>query len=69
MSVLKVPFEPEPTNSGAPILLDPLQTAVGIDADCVRGKIYFGDVSGGVISSSNFDGGERTVFAQKSKRK
>ncbi|CAG0924621.1 unnamed protein product [Notodromas monacha] len=49
MSVLKVPLEPTISDSGAPILLDPLQTAVGIDADCVRGKIYYGDISGGSI--------------------
>ncbi|CAG9578155.1 unnamed protein product [Danaus chrysippus] len=55
-SVYRVPFRVTPREFAAPINSGAIQIAVGIDVDCLTGKIYWGDVSGATIKRASYDG-------------
>lgn len=55
-SVYRVPFHINSRQYPTPINSAVYQTAVGIDIDCQKGSIYWGDVIGNSIKSAAYDG-------------
>ena len=41
-----MPFDATPAKKGVPIVVEPFQTATGVDADCLRGRLYWSDTTG-----------------------
>ncbi|KAL4705359.1 hypothetical protein ACJJTC_006845 [Scirpophaga incertulas] len=60
-SVYRVPFIRSPREFATPFNSAINQIAVGIDVDCLAGRIYWGDVSGNAIKRAAYDG---TAFEQ-----
>ncbi|XP_043227529.1 nidogen-like isoform X1 [Amphibalanus amphitrite] len=60
-AIVKVPFEAR--KRGRPIILEPTQTAVGIDTDCLDGRIFWSDVAGRKIKAAAYNGSQRVDFA------
>ncbi|KAF4521231.1 hypothetical protein B566_EDAN005442 [Ephemera danica] len=65
MATLRIPFKPTFNNRGRPIQIQYYQTAVGIDIDCLEGRVYWGDVNGKTIKSCKYDGADRENFLAK----
>lgn len=65
MATLKVPFDETKMTQGRPIQMKSNQIAVGLDVDCLEGRIYWSDVSGGAIRSSLYNGTDKTDFIVK----
>ncbi|XP_037089492.1 nidogen-like [Pollicipes pollicipes] len=61
-AVVKVPYEAR--KRGRPVILDPTQTAVGIDTDCLEGRFFWTDVAGRKIRSAAYNGSQRVEFAR-----
>lgn len=55
-SVNRVPLRGGPRDSSTPINSLPYQIAVGVDADCEMGNIYWGDVADFAIKKTAYDG-------------
>ncbi|XP_030745606.1 nidogen-2 isoform X2 [Sitophilus oryzae] len=62
MATLKIPLEPTKQNPGKPIQIKPYQTAVGLDIDCLEGRVYWSDISGRAIRSSLYNGSDKVDF-------
>ena len=62
MATLKVPMEPTKRNPGKPIQIKMYQTAVGLDIDCMEGRVFWTDISGRAIRSSLFNGSDKVDF-------
>ncbi|XP_069687047.1 nidogen [Periplaneta americana] len=56
MATLRIPYNPTPNNPGQPITIQYFQMAIGIDIDCIGGRVYWGDIAGRTIRSSKYDG-------------
>ncbi|XP_059051418.1 nidogen-like [Achroia grisella] len=61
-SVYRVPFHTNTRQYPTPINSAIYQTAVGVDVDCERGTIYWGDVIGNSIKSAAYDGSGFNYF-------
>lgn len=59
--MLRLPLSPSEKDVGRPIIIDHLQTAVGIDVDCVNGRLYWSDISSSSIKRAKLDGYEEEV--------
>ncbi|KAF5302810.1 hypothetical protein FQA39_LY01990 [Lamprigera yunnana] len=55
-ATLRIPFESTPKNFAKLTYINEFQTAVGLDIDCILGRVYWSDIAGGVIKSSNYNG-------------
>ncbi|CAG5058827.1 unnamed protein product [Parnassius apollo] len=55
-SVFRVPFRTSPRDFATPLHSAVYQMAVGIDVDCLTGRIYWGDVAGHSIRRATYDG-------------
>nr|XP_022918931.1 nidogen-2-like [Onthophagus taurus] len=62
MATLKIPFNYDGRSFIKPVQVRPMQVAVGLDVDCMEGRIYWGDISGKAIRSSNYLGNDKKVF-------
>ncbi|XP_067009862.1 nidogen isoform X2 [Anabrus simplex] len=65
MATLRVPFNPTRKDRGRPIAIKPYQEAVGIDVDCLEGRVYWSDITGKVIRSAKYNGANITNFISK----
>ncbi|GLH09807.1 Putative vitellogenin receptor [Gryllus bimaculatus] len=61
MAVLKITVSKE-KNESRPIVMKLFQEAVGIDVDCLRGRLYWSDIAGKVIKSSFYNGSDVQIF-------
>ncbi|XP_068632401.1 nidogen [Battus philenor] len=55
-SVFRVPFRTSPRDFATPLHSAVYQIAVGVDVDCLTGKIYWADVAGHSIQRASYDG-------------
>lgn len=73
MATLRIPFDKPNQGSssnnnnnqglqGKPIQIKYFQTAVGLDIDCVEGRLFWSDVSGMAIRSANYNGSGKSDF-------
>lgn len=62
MATLRIPLEHSRSNIKRPIQIKPYQTAVGLDVDCLEGRVYWSDVSGRAIRSALFNGSNKIDF-------
>ena len=63
---MKVPFDATPAKKGVPVVVEPFQTATGVDADCLRGRLYWSDTTGRAIKRAAYDGaGGSEVFLRR----
>lgn len=58
MATLRVPYTPEggAQPGGKPIQVSYYQMAIGIDIDCSKGRVYWTDIAGKAIKSSEYNG-------------
>lgn len=56
MATLRIPYNPTSSNPGQPIAIQYFQMAIGIDIDCLEGRVYWSDIAGQSIKSSKYDG-------------
>ncbi|CAH0407109.1 unnamed protein product [Chilo suppressalis] len=61
-SVYRVPFRTSPREFATPLNSAIYQIAVGVDVDCLTGRIYWGDVVGNAIKSAAYDGSAYDQF-------
>ncbi|CAH0560102.1 unnamed protein product [Brassicogethes aeneus] len=63
IATLKI-YTDEPTSkkSGRPIQVKPNQVSVGLDIDCIDGRVYWSDITNRAIRSSTFNGSEKQDF-------
>lgn len=61
MSVLKMPLEVKVKDKGKIIVMEPFQTAVGIDIDCLNGYVYWTDVAQAKIKRARYNGSDIEV--------
>lgn len=61
-SVNRVPLRGGPRDFSTPINSVPYQIAVGVDADCETGSIYWGDVADFAIKKTAYDGSGFETF-------
>ncbi|XP_018565224.1 nidogen-2 [Anoplophora glabripennis] len=62
MATLKIPLEPTKTLTKKAVQVKGYQTAVGLDVDCMEGRIYWSDITGRAIRSALFDGSKKEDF-------
>lgn len=62
MATFKIPLEPSRANPGKLLHLKQQQMAIGLDIDCLQGKIYWSDINGKAIRRSNYNGTENENF-------
>ncbi|CAG9854211.1 unnamed protein product [Phyllotreta striolata] len=62
MATLRVPLNPKQTRPRKPIQAKAFQTAVGLDVDCLEGRVYWSDISGRAIRSSLLNGTDKNNF-------
>lgn len=62
MATLRVPFVPTPRDMGKPIQIQYYQMAIGLDVDCYAGRVYWGDIAGKAIKTSNYNGTDYSDF-------
>lgn len=58
----KIPMEANKRNPGKPIQIKTYQTAVGLDIDCMEGRVYWSDISLNAIRSSLYNGSDKNDF-------
>lgn len=56
IATFKIPYEPTKQNPGKLLHFKTNQIAIGLDIDCLGGKIYWSDINGKVIRSSSYNG-------------
>lgn len=56
MATLRVPFEQTARDIGKPIQIQYYQMAIGLDIDCIEGRVYWSDITGKAIKSSAYNG-------------
>jgi len=64
---LQIPFQPTPTDLGRHLVLKPMQQAIGIDIDCSENRVFWSDIVGGNIYSSDYTGHNLQTFINNSK--
>lgn len=62
MGTIKIPFEPTRDNPGKFIYNKVYQMAVGLDIDCLTGKVYWSDINGKVIRRAFYNGSDVEDF-------
>lgn len=62
MATLRIPLENSKLNTKKPIQMKAYQTAVGLDIDCMEGRVYWSDISTRAIKSSLFNGSDKADF-------
>lgn len=62
MATLKIPLAPSKNHVKKAIQVKSYQTAVGLDVDCLEGKVYWSDITGRAIRSSLFNGSNKVDF-------
>ncbi|XP_028136673.1 nidogen [Diabrotica virgifera virgifera] len=62
MATLQIPLDRTRNKVKKPVQVKAYQTAVGLDVDCLEGRIYWSDISGRAISSSALDGTDKEHF-------
>ncbi|XP_047002161.1 nidogen isoform X1 [Schistocerca americana] len=62
MAMMRVPFKPSRKDPGNFIFYQYYQMAIGIDIDCEEGRVYWSDITGKRIKSSNYNGSNSTIF-------
>lgn len=62
MATLKIPLESTNTHTKKAIQVKGYQTAVGLDIDCMEGRIYWSDITGRAIRSALFNGSNKEDF-------
>lgn len=65
MATLRVPLENKKSSMNKPIQIKIYQTAVGLDIDCLEGRVYWSDVSGRAIRSASFNGSNKIDFIKE----
>lgn len=65
MATLRVPLEHKTSSMNRPIQIKTYQTAVGLDIDCLEGRVYWSDVSGRAIRSALFNGSNKIDFIKE----
>lgn len=68
MATLRIPLEDSKLSTRKPIQIKPYQTAVGLDIDCLEGRVYWSDVSGRAIRSALFNGSNKIDFMKEGKK-
>lgn len=68
MATLRIPLEHAHSNMKKPIQIKAYQTAVGLDIDCLEGRVYWSDVSGRAIRSSLFNGSDKIDLIKEGKQ-
>lgn len=68
MATLRVPFEPKPGDLGRPIQIHHYQMAIGLDIDCIDGRVYWSDITGKAIKSSRYNGTDFKNFITEGKK-
>jgi nidogen (entactin) len=66
-SVYRVPFRVSSRDFAIPFNSAIYQTAVGVDVDCLSGRIYWGDVIGNAIKRAAYDGSSFEQFLSTGK--
>ncbi|KAF7287931.1 hypothetical protein GWI33_000273 [Rhynchophorus ferrugineus] len=66
MATLRLPIDQNSRQVGRPIQIRPYQTAVGLDIDCLEGRVFWSDVSGKAIRSSFYNGSSKEDFIANS---
>lgn len=64
MSLIKVPLK---DGRAVPLIVEPFQTAIGIDIDCPNRQIYWSDVATGAIKVASFNGSDKGTFLDEGK--
>ncbi|ODM99647.1 Nidogen-1 [Orchesella cincta] len=59
MSLIKVPLG---NGRAVPLVVEPFQTAIGLDIDCPNQQIYWSDVATRTIKMASFNGTDRGTF-------
>lgn len=67
MATFKIPFDASKTNPGKPLNLKHYQMAIGLDVDCLDGKIYWSDINGKAIRRSTYNGSQNEDFITNGK--
>lgn len=67
MATFKIPFEPSRSNPGKLLHLQHYQMAIGLDIDCLAGRVYWSDVNGKAIRSSAYNGSGTADFITNGK--
>lgn len=67
MATFKIPFEPTKTNPGKLLHRKHYQMAIGLDIDCLAGRVYWSDVNGKAIRSSSYNESKTTDFITNGK--
>ncbi|XP_057670529.1 nidogen [Diorhabda carinulata] len=62
MATLKIPLDQSKNSFRKPVQVKAYQTAVGLDVDCLEGRIYWSDINGRVIRSSALNGTDKNDF-------
>ncbi|GAB0089199.1 Nidogen [Sergentomyia squamirostris] len=57
VAVVRVPFS---GHRGRPVSMS--QMAIGVDKDCIEGRVYWSDISSKTIMSSKYDGSDKKTF-------
>ncbi|XP_050299870.1 nidogen [Anthonomus grandis grandis] len=58
----KIPMAATPRDPGKPIQIKAYQTAVGLDIDCLEGRVYWSDIMSQAIRSSLYNGSDNRDF-------
>ncbi len=64
MTLIKVPLS---TGKAVPLVVEPFQTAIGIDIDCPNNRIYWSDVATRAIKTASFNGSDKATFLDEGK--
>ncbi|CAH1160142.1 unnamed protein product [Phaedon cochleariae] len=65
MATLRIPLQESKPRSRRPVQVKPYQTAVGLDIDCLEGKVYWSDINGRAIRSAFYNGSGKVDFIQR----
>lgn len=66
-TIYRVPFDTSPRDYPKPLNSGIDQIAVGLDVDCVSGRVYWGDVVGNTIKRIAYDGSGFETFLRTGK--
>ncbi|KAG5890815.1 hypothetical protein JTB14_008256 [Gonioctena quinquepunctata] len=65
MATLRIPLDKSKSSVRRPIQVKAFQTAVGLDVDCLTGRVYWSDISGRAIRSAFVNGSGKVDFITK----
>lgn len=67
MATLRIPLDQKKIQANKPVQAKAFQTAVGLDVDCLEGRVYWSDISGRAIRSSFLNGTDKGDFVTQGK--